>query len=211
MADITGTNGGDPLDGTPTEDTIKSGAGNDTINAEDGADVVTAGAGDDFVRGGDGDDTIAGFDGNDTISGGGGADAINAGAGNDHVNAGRGDDSIEGGEGSDVLKGGEGADTFFFRSLRLDAGDVDYITDFSVGDGDSLVFSGCSVVSISQETLGIKKFGDYGLDNSSGKNDLKLVLAVSDGLGGTYNQEIWLIDSVNSSETMAFWHTYFGV
>jgi Ca2+-binding RTX toxin-like protein len=39
--------------------------------------------------------------------------------------------------------GGEGADTFVFTGKFMDAGDVDYIKDFSVSQSDSFDFSGC--------------------------------------------------------------------
>jgi Ca2+-binding RTX toxin-like protein len=210
MTDYTGTNGDDNITANSgkIDDTIKSGDGNDTINAGDGNDQATGGEGADFIRGGGGEDTVAGFDANDIISGGGANDNLNAGAGNDLINAGKGDDRVAGGEGSDVIMGGEGADTFVFTGKFMDAGDVDYIKDFSVSQSDSFDFSGCSVIGISVENLADKKFGDFSLDNQAGLNDLKVTIELADGSG---TQDVWLLDVVNSSENLAFWTSYFGL
>lgn len=89
----------------------------------------------DFIYGGDGlggvnfgsrsivwEKTLTGTAGNDKLSGSGGADRIGGGAG------------------SDKLTGGGGADLFVFDTLV--AGSSDRIADFSVSQGDVLLFDG---------------------------------------------------------------------
>ncbi|MDL2307489.1 Ig-like domain-containing protein, partial [Desulfovibrio sp. OttesenSCG-928-C06] len=78
---------------------------------------------------------------NDTISGGAGDDIIFGQGGNDILVGGAGDDIIFGGTGSDVMSGGTGADTFVWLADDLD-GSKDQILDFSLDDGDGLVFKG---------------------------------------------------------------------
>jgi Ca2+-binding RTX toxin-like protein len=58
MADITGTDGPETLDGTADADTIEGRGGNDTLNGLGGNDTLNGGTGVDTVNGGDGDDTI---------------------------------------------------------------------------------------------------------------------------------------------------------
>ncbi|MDA7826583.1 Hint domain-containing protein, partial [Rhodobacteraceae bacterium] len=111
---VTGTDGGDLIDGTYVDPT-------------DG-DVVDGGDGNPLTPGvGDSDSIVAGS-GNDTILSGVGDDTVDAGTGNDSVNGGVGDDSILGGEGSDTISGGSGADTIDGGSgdddIILGAGDV---------------------------------------------------------------------------------------
>lgn len=69
-------------------------------------------------------DTLIGDDSIDFISGRGGRDTLIGGAGGDFLNGGRG---------RDTMTGGEGADWFVF-------GRRDVITDFSIEDGDSILF-----------------------------------------------------------------------
>ncbi|NNJ75885.1 MAG: hypothetical protein HKP56_12070, partial [Anderseniella sp.] len=69
-------------------------------------------------------DTLDGGDGIDFMSGRGGRDILNGGTGTDFLNGGRG---------RDIMTGGDGADWFVF-------GRRDVITDFSIEDGDSILF-----------------------------------------------------------------------
>ena len=85
-----GNGGGDTLSGFGEDDELDGGAGGDTLNGGDGADTLVGGAGNDTINAGDGDDKIfyAIGQGRDTVNGGAGADtlAIAGGAGNDNLN-----------------------------------------------------------------------------------------------------------------------------
>ena len=50
----------------------------------------------------------------------------------------QGDDILNGGAGEDIISGGAGADTFMFTSNE---DSVDFITDFSISDGDKIDIS----------------------------------------------------------------------
>lgn len=82
--------------------------------------------------------TISGTDGNDKLTSDATADWIEGLAGNDQIRGGGGEDRLVGGEGSDKLSGGSEADAFVFDNLAT--GGSDKILDFSVADGDTLVF-----------------------------------------------------------------------
>lgn len=69
----------------------------------------------------------------DTLEGGDGVDFISGRGGRDILNGGDGDDFLNGGRGRDIMTGGDGADWFVF-------GRRDVITDFSIEDGDSILF-----------------------------------------------------------------------
>jgi serralysin len=117
---ILGTKGGDILNGTFFNDTIRGGNGQDTISGNYGDDVLHGNNGKDTLNGGVGDDTLYGDNGRDVLFG------------ND------GDDLLDGGNGSDVLSGGAGADRFV---LRRNSG-IDKITDFNLAEGDTIVLDG---------------------------------------------------------------------
>jgi serralysin len=72
-----------------------------------------------------------------------------------------GDDTIVSSLGSEVMAGGAGADTFVFQAVQSQAGDVDTITDFVVGE-DRLQFDGLSVVEQSEIDID----GDLVLDTA---------------------------------------------
>ncbi len=148
---LTGTAGGDNLQGgdgndsivaNDGDDTVKGGVGNDTLVAgkgndsvlgEGGVDSITGDDGNDSLMGGDDNDIINGFAGNDLIKGEGGNDTLFAGIGNDRIEGGTGNDTIRGHEGNDLLLGGDGDDT-----LRGDAGD----DTINGGDGNDTIDSG---------------------------------------------------------------------
>jgi Ca2+-binding RTX toxin-like protein len=109
MADFTGTEGDDVLNGTNKADLIDGGEGDDIINSGAGNDIVYGGEGDDQIHAGAGDDELFG------------------GEGNDQLVAGAGDDILEGGVGDDVLNGGGGSDTFVFN-FTVAAGGTSTIT-----------------------------------------------------------------------------------
>lgn len=72
-----------------------------------------------------------------------GNDNVTGGANSDLIYGMGGDDTISGGGGGDGLVGGEGADLFVFASLSdlVSADSVDWIQDFSSGQGDKIDFS----------------------------------------------------------------------
>jgi len=76
MADITGDNGSNIINGTLDPDNLVGLGGNDTISGSGGNDVISGGDGDDSLNGGAGDDTISGGAGNDTINGSTGVDTV---------------------------------------------------------------------------------------------------------------------------------------
>jgi hypothetical protein len=92
-----------------------------------GGVTITAGAGTNTLDGSDNDDDIDGGDGVDTID------------------AGAGDDRIIGGADDDNLTGGTGADVF-----EIDA-DLDTVTDFNGGDGDTFVITNAADAAITVE------------------------------------------------------------
>ncbi|MGL5451753.1 MAG: DUF5801 repeats-in-toxin domain-containing protein [Aeromonas sp.] len=92
------------------------------------------------LNGGYLDEILIGGVSNETLNGNAGNDILLGGGGNDILNGGEGDDTLVGGVGSDTLNGGAGRDTF--KLLSDDAGGVDIISDFTVGEnGDVLDLS----------------------------------------------------------------------
>ena len=94
-----------------------------------------------------GNDTLLGGSGNDRLYGRAGDDGLNGGIGNDRLYGHAGDDSLVGGEGNDRLYGGGDSDSFEF-SLSFNFGGTqvtgqgaDRIFDFSIAEGDRLVFT----------------------------------------------------------------------
>ncbi|HYN46667.1 MAG TPA: calcium-binding protein [Allosphingosinicella sp.] len=83
MADITGTENGEFLGGTP---------GDDNIDGLGGDDAIQAGAGNDVAHGGDGDDFINGFTGDDSLYGDADDDYLRGGAGINYIDGGTGYD-----------------------------------------------------------------------------------------------------------------------
>jgi serralysin len=135
-------NGADALIGGDGDDFLFGGAtaqdAGDRIFCGDGDDLAEGGAGGDRIRGGRGEDVLYGNAANDSIDGGSDNDILAGGIGNDTLTGGSGNDTLRGGRGADLMDGGDGADTF------LHAGDgtgIDTITDYSLSDGDVLVFA----------------------------------------------------------------------
>ncbi|MGL5040660.1 MAG: calcium-binding protein, partial [Aeromonas sp.] len=92
------------------------------------------------LNGGYLDEILIGGVSNETLNGNAGNDILLGGGGNDILNGGEGDDTLVGGVGSDTLNGGAGRDTF--KLLSDDAGGVDIISNFTVGEnGDVLDLS----------------------------------------------------------------------
>lgn len=72
-----------------------------------------------------------------------------------------GDDIVVSNLGSEVMTGGAGADTFVFQAIQSQAGDVDTITDFVVGE-DHLMFDGLTIVEQTEFDID----GDFVLDTA---------------------------------------------
>jgi Ca2+-binding RTX toxin-like protein len=119
-----GLSGNDSLQGGNGDDLLVGGDGTDTLLGQAGNDILYGDAGIDFLFGGDGDDGLLGGDGNDFLSGDSGRD------------------TLVGGTGVDTLVGGLGADEFApgdaFVVTLADNFSTDFITDFSVAQGDRL-------------------------------------------------------------------------
>lgn len=120
MADQTGDENDNTINGTSGDDTIRGRDGNDTLNGADGNDVIVGGKGNDDIDGGFGNDSIYGGDGDDTITGGGGQDTIEGGRGNDTMAAGNSSTTD-----TFVIRDGDGNDT---------------LTDFDPGEPDIIAF-----------------------------------------------------------------------
>ena len=101
------------------------------------------------VIGGSGNDEITGDNLANSLHGGAGKDTISGLRGNDRLFGDAGNDKLIGGEGSDQMTGGPGADKFVFQSAQSQAGDVDTIDDFVVGQ-DHLQLQGLSVAQLSE-------------------------------------------------------------
>lgn len=134
----------------------------------------------------------------DNLRGTGGDDVIKGLSGDDVIKAGRGDDEIQGGRGNDVMAGGTGADKFVFSAGHIADGETDYITDFSVNQGDSLSFldsgsSAFTVVSVELEKLTeTTNVNGVDLKNNVDKGT-DIVFTVQNDDGDT--QEIILLDA----------------
>ena len=152
---INASAGNDELRGRGGDDSISGGSGNDEIFGNEGNDWIEGGADNDIINAGQGNDTVNGGLGNDRIVGGT--------TGRDQLNGGDGDDVITGYSEADTLSGGTGIDTFGNFESRFGqsgssvmasgntltaggilagdsitfatdvAGNVDRVTDFSIG------------------------------------------------------------------------------
>ena len=165
-------------------DTYDGGAGSDTFdfsqtsasaNVSLGPNVSGAGSNDGGRASGAeiGNDQLLSFEnvaggaGADTITGNNAGNALSGGAGDDAISGLGGGDMLVGGRGSDWMAGGLDADTFVLRAAESQAGDVDTIGDFVVGQ-DHLLFEGLSVTLLTELDVN----GDAVLDTA---------LALSDG------------------------------
>lgn len=148
LAVVDGTQGGDNLVGSESNDILKGFGGNDSLYGAGGFDVLEGGAGSDtlqdtaggnYYNAGEGTDTLFGSDSADFLMGGTGNDVINTGNGQDVIafNVGDGQDTIHQGSGLDdtVSLGGTGLD---YASLRLQKSANDLV--LKVSDTDSLTF-----------------------------------------------------------------------
>jgi Ca2+-binding RTX toxin-like protein len=129
--------------GNNLSERIVTGDQNDSIFGLDGNDIINSGGGNDVVFGGNGNDFLFGESGDDVLKGG---------VGNDLLFGGEGSDQLFGGAGADTMTGGAGSDLFAFNFA--DAGLVDEITDFSVGE-DTILIQGvgaCASVDYDSDT-----------------------------------------------------------
>jgi Ca2+-binding RTX toxin-like protein len=150
-----GEGGNDILSGGKGNDKLYGGVGTNTINGDSGNDIIYAGGGNDTILGGSGFDTLdfsaatagivmdvskgtangyttATFKSIEAIVGSSFADDYKGSSSSDVFNGGAGNDVIRGLGGADILTGGAGDDTFVF--MKKDAGKIDHVTDFAVGD-----------------------------------------------------------------------------
>jgi VCBS repeat-containing protein len=150
-----GEGGDDYLSGGKGDDQLYGGTGRNTMNGNSGDDVIYAQGGDDTISGGSGFDTLdfslsnrgiaidvskgtalgfntSSFTAIEKIVGSSFADDYKGSSGDDIFMGGAGNDVIRGLGGADTLSGGAGNDTFVY--LQKDAGGIDHITDFNVGD-----------------------------------------------------------------------------
>jgi Ca2+-binding RTX toxin-like protein len=152
VAGLFGGAGSDYLDGGGGDDWMYGGSENDTFIANAGVDTIYGGAGDDAIYGGRyiltteriiaegnaGNDVIYAGDNIDVLYGDNAAgtetgnDFIWAGGGNDYLIGGNGTDTLIGNYGSDYYYGGAGTD-YFDLAFDVNAGDVDYLQDFTAG------------------------------------------------------------------------------
>ena len=150
-----GDGGNDYLSGGKGNDVLHGGAGINTVLGNSGDDTIVAGGGHDTVKGGTGFDTLdfsasdqglaidvskgalsgfgdVTFSGIEKVIGSSFDDNYKGSSHDDMFVGGDGNDTIRGLGGSDVLTGGNGNDTFVY--MKKDAGGVDHISDFAVGD-----------------------------------------------------------------------------
>jgi Ca2+-binding RTX toxin-like protein len=218
---INGLAGDDRIDGKAGDDVLIGGAGADTIIGGEGFDTVsyeTAEAG--IIinlstgrgSGGDADgdrlseiEAVLGSDFTDTITGSRTADTLDGGAGDDVLLGARGADTMIGGAGDDVLTGGVDADVFSFEAV--DNGSIDIITDFHLGDGDSLLFG--DGVTVTAASVGFLTTGatanGVDLRNSAGALDLVLTLESAAG-----SQTVHILDAYNFASN-DYWEGVLGL
>ena len=104
----------DIIFGNGGADTIRGGKGKDKLSGDAGADSLYGDSGNDTLLGGADNDKLQGGDGDDILDGGEGSDYLNGDNGNDMFNGGAGDDTLVGGMGDDEINGGTGFDTAVF-------------------------------------------------------------------------------------------------
>ncbi|MBE1282853.1 MAG: alkaline phosphatase [Rhodobacteraceae bacterium] len=135
---IVGTDSGETLNGTLSDDVILGRGAADTVNAGEGDDRILGGTGNDNLNGQDGDDQIRGGAGEDVISGGKGDDTLRGGFGEDTFVFALGD-------GNDTILGFADGDMIDLSATGLTAADVtitrntqrEYTVDYG-GLGDSI-------------------------------------------------------------------------
>ncbi len=158
---ISGGDGNDFIDSGTQDDVVDGDAGDDLILGSSGADTIDGGADRDTIDYSLSNDAVivdlsavADMDGFVAVSGGDAegdriknVENILGSVFDDTIIGDAADNDIKGGLGNDLLAGGDGSDAFVFDiNARFDLGafanngDSDVITDFSLSDGDILVF-----------------------------------------------------------------------
>ena len=138
----------------------------------------------------------------DTISGGRGNDTLSGLSGNDYLSGGRGNDILIGGAGSDVMSGGLDSDTFRFSAGHITQGSIDWITDFSFTQNDSLDFRSSGggqdiqILSVTSAFVQNTSYSGYDFGNSARGTDLILEV-MNTGTGAI--EKIVLLDSYSNS------------
>lgn len=135
------------------------------------------------VIGNAGDNQIHGEGGNDRLFGGLGQDFLTGGDGDDYLHGGSGNDTLTGGPGNDTLAGRMGADLFVASEGS------NLIEDFSISQGDLLVFRGYAmsdlITSLRDYVDGQPSSAtDFGVSSQvlNGKSVLVLVSDAGDSL-----------------------------
>lgn len=173
VENVLGSHRTDRITGDAQANRLYGNGGNDFVAGGLGNDNLGGGAGNDALFGGGGNDSISGGLGNDRLSGGFGSDLLQGNAGNDELNARHGHDTLVGGTGNDrlvatsgraTMTGGSGADTFEIHPVTADDdwGRAD-IRDFSIAEGDRLVFAGIDGLTTRAEVLAHSIFVGSGM------------------------------------------------
>ena len=114
---------------------------NDVITGDNLENTLWGRLGNDTLQGSTANDLLYGEEGDDTLYGGGGLDTLDGGTDHDFLKAEGGDDRLYGGAGSNTLWGDAGADTFVFEASSAIDGQIDYIQDFDIAEGDVIDIS----------------------------------------------------------------------
>lgn len=134
----------------------------------------------------------------DTLRGTSGDDKVSGLSGDDVMRGGRGDDQMIGGQGNDVMFGGVGADTFVWSAGHIGDGEVDYVADFSLRQGDSLKFldsASADFEVLSVEIQGVEATEANGVDLRNRQvSDNDIVFTVYNATTDS-TQEIVLLDA----------------
>jgi Ca2+-binding RTX toxin-like protein len=196
---VRGSSHADNLIGSDRDDGVierfEGMGGNDTINGNDGLDRVEYGQSENSINvnlalgtaldGWGAVDTLSDIEQvqgsrlNDTITGDGDSNQLDGSEGNDR---------IAGGAGGDLLIGGADADTFDWNAGDQGSGDpaVDYIQDFSVGDGDRLDLRD---LLVGENGSNLDQYLDFNYNGTTTFIDIR-----STGLSGIFDQQIALSD-----------------
>jgi len=205
---ITGTNGGNTVIGT---------ASNDHIQGLAGADTLSGGAGNDLIYGGADNDTLNGDDGNDRLYGGAGTDTLNGGNGNDTLIGGTGNDALTGGAGSDVFRweladqgsvGAPAADTIadFSTALPASGGDILDLRDLLVGESHSGSLPGTLDDYLHFEILGgntivhVSTSGGFSGGFNAALDDQRITLTGVDLVTGFANDNAIITDLLSKAK-----------
>lgn len=125
---IFGNGGADTIRGGKGKDKLSGDAGADALYGDDGNDTLIGGADNDKLHGGDGDDTLDGGEGNDYLNGDNGKNILRGGNGNDDIYSNGYGDTVEGGDGDDKITTPGGIDSIYAGAGndKLTYGDMSY-------------------------------------------------------------------------------------